>query len=727
VAKIISDNALTLLKERYFIEGETVPEQIFKRVAYKCGQAEKEKDRDYWIQRFFQGMMNLDFMPNSPALMNLGTEIENYSACFVVPVPDSMEGIFEAVKQAALISKSGGGVGLSFSRLRPKNEKVGSTGGVASGPISFMYPFNAMVECVKQGSKRRGALMGLLRVDHPDIEDFIVVKDDLTQLTNFNLSVGITDEFMEAVNNDTDFDLKFNGKIYKTIKAKNLWNEIVEHAWLTGDPGLLFIDEANRCNNLKHVGDIETTNPCGEQPLLPYEACNLLSINLLNMIKNKEIDFEKLEYTVNTAVRFLDNIIEISKFPLPQIDDFVRKNRKIGLGIMGFADMLYELNIPYDSNKALSIAKKIQNFIYKTAEKYSIELGVERGIYPNSQNDNKRNAALTTIAPTGSISIICDVSSGCEPNFALSYKRFATSMNKDFYFINQTLKQELESKGLYSEELLEKINKNGGSVKGLSEIPNDMQKVFVIASEISPEWHVKMQATFQNNGVDSAVSKTINLPNNATIKDVNNAYMLAYNLKCKGITVYRDGCRQNQVLTTNISIPENNLTKNKQYIKVNPPLEEAYGKRRKFKTGCGSIWLKFYVNENGELQEIFTQSSGGGCKANIETISRLVSLLLRANVDPEQIMDQLSSSFCKTSQDNVKCKSCGDVIAKEMKKFIQQGINIIPVDKNNNSKTTEQLNISTIKLEKIQDCTHPKMVKQEGCEICPDCGYSKCS
>lgn len=722
----ISDNALELLKKRYFIKGETTPEQMFRRVANCIAQAEIKESRDYWEQKFYDCMNNLDFMPNSPALMNCGTEIKNYSACFVLPVPDSMDGIFEAVKQAALVSKSGGGVGLSFSRLRPKDSIVGSTGGVASGPISFMYPFNAMVECVKQGSKRRGALMGLLRVDHPDIEEFIRVKDDLTQLTNFNLSVGITDEFMNAVINDTYFDLRFDNKVYKTLKAKDLWKQIVDHAWLSGDPGLLFLDEANRYNNLKHIGDIETTNPCGEQALLPFEACNLLSINLVNMIKDGKINYKKLQDTIIIAVRFLDNVIEVSDFPLSKINQFAKDNRKIGLGIMGFADMLYLLNIPYNSEKGLAIAKDVMQFIHDCAEEYSIELAKEREIYKNAVNDNKRNAALTTIAPTGSISMICNVSGGCEPNFGLLYKRFATSMNQEFYFINPILEQELKDRGLYGEELLEKINKNNGSLKGLKEIPKDMQEVFVVASEIKPEWHVKMQAAFQNNGVDSAVSKTINLPNSATVEDVEKAYMLAYKLKCKGITVYRDGCRQNQVLTTGSSMSENNQIETKQYIRVKSPLEEAYGKRRKFKTGCGSIWLKFYVDENGGLQEIFTQSSGGGCKANIETISRLVSLLLRANVDPEQIMDQLSSAFCKTSMDNVKCKSCGDVIAKEMKKFIQEDINIISINKKSNSKIKQQNQIN-IGSQNIQECTHPRMIKQEGCEFCPDCQYSKCS
>lgn len=725
----ISENALEILRKRYFIEGETTPEQMFRRVAHHIAQVEKEEDRQYWEEQFYNIMNNLDFLPNSPTLMNAGTKIGNFSACFVLNIDDSIESIFEFYKDAALVCKAGGGIGASYSKLRPKNDSVASTQGVASGPISWMKIQDIATEQMKQGGRRRGANMGVLRIDHPDIEDFIICKGDGKSLQNFNLSIAITDEFMNAVKNDLDFNLRFNNKIYKTVKARELWNKICYHAWLRGDPGLFFIDTANKYNPTPHIGQYESVNVCGEQILLSNEACTLGAINLLNCVEDNSFSYSKLKHITQVGVRFLDNVLDCNKYPTTKIKKMALSNRKIGLGIMGFGDMLYKLGVPYNTEEALNLASSIMNYIYKVAEQTSIELGKERGIYPNAINDNKRNACLTTIQPTGTIAIIANVSSGCEPNFALCYKRVAQSMNnQEFYFTNEILKEKLSQLGILSDELLQKISNNNGSVKGIEEIPEDIQKIFVTAMEISPEWHVKMQAAFQNNGVDSAVSKTVNMPNKATVEDVSKTYMLAYDLGCKGITIFRDGCRgKNQVLSTSSSIPKNNQTETKQYIKVRPPLEEAYGKRKKFKTGCGSIWLKFYVDEFGNLQEIFSQSSGGGCKASIETISRLTSLLLRANVDPEQIMDQLSSAFCKTSQDNVKCKSCGDVIAKEMRKFLQQNINIIPVSKNKDSKTTNQLNILTIQSQEVQECTHPRMIKQEGCEICPDCNYSKCS
>jgi ribonucleoside-diphosphate reductase alpha chain len=723
VGNNISENALEILKKRYFIEGETTPEQMFRRVAHHIAQVEKD-NKDYWEEQFYNIMNNLDFLPNSPTLMNAGTKIGNFSACFVLNIDDSIESIFEFYKDAALVCKAGGGIGASYTKLRPNNESVASTQGVASGPISWMKIQDIATEQMKQGGRRRGANMGILRVDHPDIEEFITCKDDGQSLQNFNLSIAITDEFINAVKNDLDFDLRFNGKIYKTIKARELWNKIIYHAWLRGDPGLFFIDTANKYNPTPHIGKYDSVNVCGEQVLLSNEACTLGAINLLNCVEDGAFSYAKLDKIATIGVRFLDNVLDCNQYPTEKIKQMALGNRKIGLGIMGFADVLYKLGISYNSQEALDFAESIMNYIYKVAEQTSFELGKERGFYPNSIDDDKRNACLTTIQPTGTVAIIANVSSGCEPNFALCYKRIAQSMNnQEFYFTNEILKEKLSELGILSNELLQKISNNNGSVKGIKEIPKDVQKIFVTAMEISPEWHVKMQAAFQNNGVDSAVSKTVNMPNNATVQDVEKAYMMAYDLGCKGITIFRDGCRgENQVLTTGSSIPENNQTEAKQYIKVKPPLEEAYGRRRKFKTGCGSIWLKCYVDEKGDLQEIFSQASGGGCKANIETISRLTSLLLRANVDPEQIMDQLSSSFCKTSQDNVKCKSCGDVIAKEMRKFIQQEINIVPVDKNNKL----QKDISE-KVEALKECTHPKMIKQEGCEICPDCGYSKCS
>jgi ribonucleoside-diphosphate reductase alpha chain len=733
----ISDNALEILKKRYFINNEIRPEQMFRRVAHCISQAEKGEDKQYWEEQFFEIMNNLDFLPNSPTLMNSGTEINNFSACFVLNIDDSIDSIFDFYKDAALVNKSGGGIGASYDKLRPKNESVASTQGVASGPISWMKIQNISTEQMKQGGRRRGANMGILGISHPDIEEFITCKDDGISLQNFNLSIAITDEFMNAVKNDLDFDLKFKDKVYKTIKAREYWNKICYHAWLLGDPGLFFIDTANKYNPTPHVGKYESVNVCGEQVLLSNEACTLGAINLLNCVVDNYFSFNKLDNIIKIGVRFLDDVLDCNQYPTEKIKKMALGNRKIGLGIMGFGDMLYKLNIPYNSQEALDFASYIMNYIYKIAKKTSEELGDLKGYFPNDiYNYRRRNACLTTIQPTGTVAIIADVSSGCEPNFSLCYKRKVMSMNNlELIFTNNILKEKLSRIGILNDKLLEKIINNNGSLKGIKEIPKEIQDIFVTAMEISPEYHVKMQAVFQNSGVDSAVSKTCNLSSDATVEDVSNIYMMAYDLGCKGITIFRDGCRgENQVLS-NIKKEENKkqLELPQQFIQVKPPLEEAYCKRKKFKTGCGSIWMKLVVDEIGNLQEIFTQSSNGGCKANIETISRLTSLLLRANVDPEQIMDQLSSSFCKTSQDNVKCKSCGDVIAKAMKKFLQENINIIPVSKNEDPKITGQLNIPTIKSEEIQnkeiwkECNHPRMIKQESCETCPDCGYSKCS
>jgi ribonucleoside-diphosphate reductase alpha chain len=741
----ISENAQTILEKRYFIDGETKAEQMFRRVAHHISQAEKEENREYWEEQFYNLMNNLDFLPNSPTLMNAGTKIKNFSACFVLNIEDSIESIFDFYKDAALVCKAGGGIGASYSKLRPKDDTVASTQGVASGPISWMKIQDSATEEMKQGGRRRGANMGVLRIDHPSIEEFITCKDDGKSLQNFNLSIAITDEFINAVKNDLDFELKFNGKIYKIVKAKDYWNKICYHAWLRGDPGLFFIDTANKYNPTPHIGKYESVNVCGEQVLLSNEACTLGSINLLNMLKYHKdswiVDTDKLEKTIKIAVRFLDDVLDCNVYPTKAIEKMAKGNRKIGLGIMGFGDMLYKMNIPYNTSIAIDLASRIMGLIYDITKKTSEQLGDEKGYFPNDKNLRRRNAALTTIAPTGTIAIIADVSSGCEPNFALCYERTAMSMNNQkFYFMNQILKDKLSEINILSDELLQKISNNNGSVQGIKEIPKKVQDIFITAMEISPEWHVKMQAAFQNNGVDSAVSKTCNLPSNATVEDVANIYMLAYELGCKGITIFRDGCRgENQVLSTGFNIQKNNQTEIKQeeqqFIKVKPPLEEAYGKRKKYETGCGDIWLKIFNDDEGNLREIFSQSSGGGCKANIETISRLVSLLLRANVDPEQIIDQLSSAYCKTCHEKTKCRSCGDVIAKQIKKFLVDDIKIIPVRKNENPKITGQLNIPVKIVEKIKETNKgknvcpecgEKLIAESGCFRC-NCGYSKCS
>ena len=558
-------NAIKVLERRYLLRDETgkvreTPAQMFRRVAKTIASVEKaygysDKEIRKFEEEYYRMMFNLEFLPNSPTLMNAGTEIGQLSACFVIPVEDSIKSIFEGVLYMALIHKSGGGTGFSFSKLRPKGDIVKSTEGIASGPVSFMRVYDVATDVIKQGGKRRGANMGILRVDHPDIFEFITAKAREGFLTNFNLSVAATDEFMKAVENDEMFELvnPRTNKVVKKIKAREIWHSIVFMAWKTGDPGVIFIDEINRHNPTPHVGVIEATNPCGEQPLLPFESCNLGSINLAKMVEDGKINWDKLGETVRKAVRFLDNVIDANKYPLPEIEKMTKANRKIGLGVMGFADMLIQLGIPYDSEEAVQTAEKVMKFITEEARKTSVELGEEKGSFPNFSGSvwekkgykAMRNATVTTVAPTGTISIIAGCSSGIEPLFAIAYIRNVME-GTQLLEVNQYFEQRTKEIGIYSKQLMEKVAKYG-SIQKMKEIPEDLKRVFVTALDIAPEWHVKMQAAFQKY-TDNAVSKTVNLPHDATIKDVENVFWLAYKLKCKGITVYRYGSKKEQVL-----------------------------------------------------------------------------------------------------------------------------------------------------------------------------------
>ncbi|MGF3554766.1 MAG: adenosylcobalamin-dependent ribonucleoside-diphosphate reductase [Thermoplasmatota archaeon] len=552
-------NAIKVLEERYLLKNEKgeiieTPTQLFKRVAKTVALVDKNygKNPDDAEEEFFYAMKNLEFLPNSPTLMNAGTELGQLSACFVLPIDDSIESIFNTLKNMALIQQSGGGTGFSFSRLRPKGDIVKSTHGVASGPVSFMRIYDSATEVIKQGGKRRGANIGILHCTHPDIIEFVLAKSG-KGLTNFNISVAVTDDFIKKVLNDKEFLLKNprNNKITKKIKAKTLFNLIVKNAWETGDPGLIFIDEINRRHTLKKLGLIESTNPCSEVPLLPYESCNLGSINLSKMVKNGEIDWKKIKKTTRMAVHFLDNVIDANKYPLKEIEEVTKANRKIGLGVMGFADMLFKLKIPYDSEKALSVGKQIISFISKEARQKSLELGKERGSFKNFKNSiwakkypAMRNATCTSIAPTGTISIIAGCSSGIEPLFALVFLREVMD-GKKLIEINEIFKIELIKRNLYSDELIDQISKTG-SIKNTA-LPADFKKIFVTSLDIKPEFHVKMQSVFQKF-VDNAVSKTVNLPKDSTLDDVKKIYLLAWKLKCKGITIYRYGSKPEQVL-----------------------------------------------------------------------------------------------------------------------------------------------------------------------------------
>ncbi len=552
-------NALKVLEERYLQKDETgkiieTPTQMFRRVAKAIATQDSlyGGDPKKTEEEFFSAMRNFVFLPNSPTLMNAGTKLGQLSACFVLPIEDSLEGIFTTLKHMALIQQSGGGTGFSFSRLREKGAIVKSTKGVASGPISFMRIFDSTTEVIKQGGKRRGANIGILHCTHPDIPEFVTAKSG-KRLTNFNISVAMTDTFMRKALNNKTVVLRSpkTGKIVQKINAADLFEMIVRNAWETGDPGLVFIDEINRRHPLRSLGEIEATNPCGEVPLLAYESCNLGSINLVKMVKNGKINWVKLRTTTRLAVHFLDNVIDANSYPLKETEAITKANRKIGLGVMGFAELLFLLKIPYNSVQALRLGDRLISFIATEARKKSMELGQERGSFKNYHRStwqkkypSMRNATCITIAPTGTLSILAGCSSGIEPVFALAFLRRVME-GKQLSEINDIFKQELIRRDLYSEKLIHLISKTGNIQQ--SKLPADLKKIFVTSLDIAPEFHVRMQAAFQRH-VDNAVSKTVNLPKNASQNDVRSIYLLAWKLKCKGITVYRYGSKPEQVL-----------------------------------------------------------------------------------------------------------------------------------------------------------------------------------
>jgi len=548
----LSEKALKVLHARYLLKDEKAsiietPDEMFRRVARCVADAERlyNEDAVYWEDKFYELMTSLKFLPNSPTLMNAGKPLGQLAACFVLPVEDSMKSIFDTLKNAALILQSGGGAGFSFSRLRPRKDMVRSTGGVASGPVSFIRIYNTATEVIKQGGARRGANMGMLRVDHPDILEFIKIKRDSRELTNFNISVSITDAFIGALKSDAEYDLinPRSGATAGRLRAKDVFEEIVESAWETGDPGLIFIDRINMANPTPHIGSFESTNPCGEQPLLPFEACVLGSINLSLYVSGGEIDFESLGDTVRTAVRFLDDCIDANRYPLPEIERMHKGNRKIGLGVMGWADMLILMDIPYDHRKACGLARMVMRFIQDTARQASVYLGEKRGTFPNFSGSRYdapgmpkvRNATTTTVAPTGTISIIADCSSGIEPIFAIAYKRLV--LDTELYEINKYFVEIAKKQGFYSDAVMSRVMGNG-NLRGIKEIPSGVKKLFKTALEIPYEDHIEMQVAFQEY-TDNAVSKTINLPHKAKKEDVARAYLLAYEKGAKGITVFR--------------------------------------------------------------------------------------------------------------------------------------------------------------------------------------------
>lgn len=752
-------NAKTVLERRYLAKDqdgkvtETIDE-LFHRVASAIAEADaaygSTGDEIKELEgQFYDMMISREFMPNSPTLMNAGRPLGQLSACFVLPVEDSMADIFDTVKYAALVHQSGGGTGFSFSRLRPEGSIVRSTGGVASGPVSFMKVFNAATEAVKQGGTRRGANMGMLRVDHPDILKFIDCKENNDEINNFNISVAITDKFMEAVKNGTEYELinPHNGEVSGTLDARTVFDKIVDAAWRNGEPGVVFIDEMNRYNPTPALGEIESTNPCGEQPLLPYEACNLGSINLGLCVAEDDgiptIDYDRLSRIVRTAVHFLDNVIDVNRYPLPKIDENTRKTRKIGLGIMGFADMLLKLGVPYNSVEAEKAAEEVMSLIQSEGRAASAELAAERGVFPawkesvfGIENLPVRNATITTIAPTGTISIIADASGGCEPMFAYAFTKNVMDGDK-LLVCNDFLVEKLKEAGVYSEALMHRIAEEG-TLAHILEIPAEIRRVFVCAHDISPEWHIRIQAAFQKY-TDNAVSKTINFPNSATREEVKEAYMLAYKLGCKGTTVYRDGSRDSQVLTTGTAKEEKPLEIPPSLfgnIIPRPRPGMTWGATEKMKIGCGSLFITVNRDENG-ICEVFTSTGkGGGCPSQSEATARLVSIALRSGISQKEILAQLKGIRCPSTvrQQGMKCTSCPDAIARTIEKMSKilgtetMGINPDLIEEEKPvPQPASKGNKPILGADDRLHCPEcGKVLRHEGgCTVC-DCGFSHC-
>jgi len=739
----LSENALTVLEKRYLqkdAKGEPAeaPEDLFRRVSRHIASAELIFDKnaavEEWEDRFCRVMTSLDFLPNSPTLMNAGRELGQLSACFVLPIEDSMESIFDAVKYTALIHKSGGGTGFSFSRLRPKQDRVGSTGGVASGPVSFMRAFDTATDVIKQGGMRRGANMGILNVDHPDIMEFITSKEDPRAFTNFNISVAATGSFMQAVEAEGDYNLvnPNTGAVEGRLNARQVFCKIVDMAWRTGDPGIIFIDRINEFNSTPNLGKIESTNPCGEQPLLPYESCNLGSVNLSHMLRPAnglcEIDYDKLKETVRLAVRFLDDVIEVNQYPLAQIGEMTRKTRKVGLGVMGFADMLIRLRIPYNSEAALDTAETVMRFISEEATAESVALGLARGLFPafkGSTYDSKdgpkvRNANRTTIAPTGTLSIIANCSSGIEPLFALSYFRHILD-GQTLVEINPYFEAVAREEGFYSPELMKKLAE-GGSLHDIEEVPGWVKEVFVTSHEISPEWHVKIQSAFQKY-TDSAVSKTVNLPFEATIEDVQKVYMTAYKVGLKGITIYRDRSRDSQVLNTGQKEAPKARAKDAEGEARPAPRQRpkiTRGITERVTTGCGYIYVTVNFDDKGICEVFSSLGKAGGCaSAQLEATSRLISLVLRSGIEVGSVIKQLRTIRCPSvSWENGRAiLSCADAIGSVLEKYVKKEDDRVSPD----CAPGGPSNYSG----QCPDCGN-QLVYQEGCHICPSCGYTKC-
>ncbi len=757
----LSENALKVLERRYLKRDEAgkvteTAQEMFRRVAKAIAEAEKNyrktvKETAELEETFYKAMTSLEFVPNSPCLMNAGRDLGQLSACFTLPINDSMDSIFETLKATAMIHKSGGGTGFSFSRIRPKNSVVKTTGGVASGPVSFMKVYDAATEAVKQGGTRRGANMGILRIDHPDIMEFIVCKENNKEISNFNISVAVTDDFMAKLKSGQEHSLvdPHSHQLFKKINPKEVFDLIVKQAHKNGEPGIIYIDKINVDNPTPHLGKMESTNPCGEQPLLPYESCDLGSINLAVLWKKEEqgykVDWDRLKAVSSLAVHFLDNLIDVNKFPLPEIEKATLATRKIGLGVMGWATLLIRLGIPYNSGEAVALGEKVMSFILKEAQKKSEELAREKGVFPTykgstweKQGIRVRNATLTTIAPTGTISIIAGpCSSGIEPLFAIVYYRNVMDNDK-LVEVDPLFEEIAKERGFYSRQLMEKIAESG-SLAHIEGVPEDIKSIFVTAHDINPEWHVKMQAAFQKY-VHNAVSKTINFPHEATMDDVRKAYLLAYDLNCKGITVYRDRSREEQVLNINhkAEAPSGKESKSEPgKITPRPRPEVVFGTTTKVATGCGNLYVTINMDEEGRPFELFTQmGKAGGCAGSqLEAVGRMVSLAFRAGVEVKSIIEQLRNIRCPSPswEKGQRIFSCADAIARVIERRLANAqAHAVPAE-NQAMMAMKHSSREDVHLEldsqadvvgMCPDCGGA-LRHEEGCIKCL-CGYSKC-
>lgn len=715
--QVLTQTAETVLARRYYLKdesGEVVEnwEKLCRRVSTAVADVDKDSDQyEALRESFFRMMYHLDFLPNSPCLMNAGTDLGQLSACFVLPIEDSMDGIFTAIRNGALVHKTGGGTGYSFSRLRSKNASVRSTQGVASGPLSFAAVFDAATETIKQGGKRRGANMGVLRIDHPDIMDFISAKEDQNKFNNFNFSVAITDAFMQAVEDDSAYNLiePSTGEECGSLEARIVFEKIIDLAWHNGEPGVLFIDAANRANMTPQLGDFEATNPCGEQWLLPYESCNLGSLNLANYVKDGEVDYKRMETTVRVATAFLDNVIDCNRFPIPEIEEMTLKTRKIGMGIMGLHDMLIQLGLPYGSEVGREKAAEVMRFVREKAEERSVEIASGKGAFPAYDADKnsypaRRNAALTSIQPTGTVSMIADCASGCEPYFSIVMVKNVMDGDR-LILVNKHFEQIARAEGFYSEELMTKVA-DSGTVIGHDEIPEEWQEIFRTAQDVRPEDHIQMQGILQENGVDSSISKTINLPNSASREEVELSYIMGHKLGCKGLTVYRDGSRDSQVLNTKDTGEEQTATVSTEGVVKQKLPDTLSAKRYRVKDqDQKSVYIIVCFDENEKPMEVFAKFPFDN-RVDLKdkstmwtTTCRLVSLALRFNIPASEIIKQLDRS-------SGHMLDLPAQLSKLFKSFMAG---------------TQHGFAST-----CPECSG-QLIFEEGCETCHSCGYSKCS